>query len=351
MAAPGPAALLGALPWPALLIGATRRIEAANRDAHSLLGRQMTGRHYGVALRQPALLDAIETVEAGAPAATARYLGRGAGVETTWIAHVARAGGGVLVTFEDRTASDAAGRVRRDFVANVSHELKTPLTAIAGFVETLRGPARDDPEARERFLGIMETETRRMARLVDDLLSLSRLEEGEADMPAGVTDLAEVIRAVLRMMEDGAAAAEVDLGLDLPDGPQPVTGDADQLRQVFANLVENAVKYGARSVTVSLAAEDRAAPLGGPGYRVEVCDDGRGIEARHLPRLTERFYRVDSHRARDVGGTGLGLAIVKHIVSRHRGRLVFASTPGEGTRVTVLLPAKRAEGGSGVDLS
>jgi two-component system phosphate regulon sensor histidine kinase PhoR len=220
-------------------------------------------------------------------------------------------------------------------VANVSHELRTPLTALLGFIETLRGAARDDAVARERFLGVMEREAARMNRLVSDLLQLSRVEAAERVRPADPVDLAQVLAMTLTAVRPLAEAAGVELVFDAP-GSLVVPGDADQLTQVFQNLIENAVKYGGagKRVTITLSQGDR-------GAEVAVRDLGEGIAAIHIPRLTERFYRVDSHRSREKGGTGLGLAIVKHIVNRHRGRLVIDSSEGKGSTFTVILPELR----------
>ena len=340
-------ALLDAMPIPALLIGRGERVEALNGAAEALLGRGAVGRHYITVLRQPRAQDAAERVLRGAPEATAAYHATEAGRDVTWTCTVRPAGSGnVLVSFEDRSQAEEAAQVRRDFVANVSHELRTPLTAMTGFIETLRGPARDDAAARERFLGTMAREAARMNRLVRDLLSLSRVEAEARMRPVEPLDLAAVMRAAVATLRPVAEEAGAELVLTGADAPIPIRGDADQLQQVFVNLGENALKYGGRRVRLTAGKVEREPLLRAAGVRVEVVDDGMGIDAIHLPRLTERFYRVDSHRSRELGGTGLGLAICKHIVNRHRGRLRIDSAPGEGTRVTVVLPAHMpAEGG------
>jgi two-component system phosphate regulon sensor histidine kinase PhoR len=209
-----------------------------------------------------------------------------------------------------------------------------------GFVETLRGPARDDPAARERFLGIAAREASRMARLVDDLLSLSRVEAEERRRPTERMDLRALAASVAATLEPLAAQSGVELRPNLPDVPVEVPADPGQLRQVLTNLVENAIKYGGRGgrVEIALTAPSAEQALQRTGVRLSVTDEGPGIAAHHIPRLTERFYRVDSHRSREVGGTGLGLAIVKHIVNRHRGRLRIESEVGRGSRFTVVLP-------------
>ncbi len=346
------APLIAALPMPVILIGQSERIEAANAAALQLVPTCEVGRHYITALRQPALLDSVEACLASGGIAGSRYLGRDGARDTTWRVSVAPVampqGSGALLTFEDITAVEAAGQMRRDFVANVSHELRTPLTSLLGFVETLKGPARDDAAARDRFLGIMEREAGRMAQLVRDLLSLGRVEEEERRRPTDPVALNALVEGVAQSLEPLAAASGNTLRLDLPEVPVTVTGDADQLRQVLVNLIENAIKYGGagRPVEITLTAPAQEPVLRCAAVRLTVADHGEGIAEHHLPRLTERFYRVDNHRAREVGGTGLGLAIVKHIVNRHRGRLRIESQPGSGSRFTVVLPVEwRGPGG------
>jgi two-component system phosphate regulon sensor histidine kinase PhoR len=249
-------------------------------------------------------------------------------------------GGAVLVSFQDVTHLEQAVQMRRDFVANVSHELRTPQTALMGFIETLRGPARDDPAARDRFLSIMEGEAGRMNRLVGDLLSLNRVESEERVRPKERVNLSVTLRDTLSSLRPLADDAAVKLELAAPEEAVFVVGDADQLRQVFTNLIENAIKYGGSGgrVDVVLSASDRDPAVRGPAARVQVIDKGPGIDPVHLPRLTERFYRADNHRSRELGGTGLGLAIVKHIINRHRGRLRVESELGQGAVFTVILP-------------
>ena len=334
-----------ALPIPVLLIDPDERIAAANGPALRLLGGAQIGRHYITALRQPAVLDAVEACLREGRAGAARYLAREGGRDTTW--HVSAremalpGGRGAVLSFEDVGAVEAAGAMRRDFVANVSHELRTPITALSGFIETLRGAARDDPAARERFLGIMEREAARMSQLVADLLSLSRVEQQERVRPTARVDLSALAGQVAALLEPVAARDRVRLVLDLPSEAVIVPGDEEQLTQVLSNLVGNAIKYGGadRPVELSLSAPGPQPDLRGTGVRIEVRDHGEGIAAHHLPRLTERFYRIDAHRSRAVGGTGLGLAIVKHIVNRHRGRLRIESEPGQGSLFSVILPS------------
>lgn len=336
-------ALLAALPLPVLRIDADERISHANATAETMFGPGRVGLHYITALRQPVLLDAIEESLADGTARTSRFTGDARPRPETWqvsVTPIAAPIGGLLLVFDDITDVESAGQMRRDFVANVSHELRTPLTALLGFIETLRGAAKDDPGARDRFLTIMEHEAGRMAALVDDLLSLSRVEEEERQRPMEPVRLERVIEAVAHAQDPAAREASVVLDITCPDGLPPVPGDARQLEQVMTNLVANAVKYGGSGGRVEVIVEgpERLPALRCDGVRVLVRDFGEGVAPHHLARLTERFYRVDTHRSREVGGTGLGLAIVKHIVNRHRGRLRIDSEHGEGTQVSVLLP-------------
>ena len=336
--------LLAAIPLPALLIGRGERILGANARALDLLGPGITGRHFITAIRQPVVLDMIEASSRDRQAREARYLSSDGAQDTTYIVTCsyveAPLGTGVLVCFEDITHVELVGQMRRDFVANVSHELRTPLTALLGFIETLRGPAREDRAASDRFLETMYVEATRMERLVKDLLSLNRVEAQERNRPTDLLDLPALLTSVVDATGPILRGAGVHLALDLPEDPLVLPGDADQLRQVFTNLIENAVKYGGPNKEIALRArrDDPHPALRVPSVTVSVTDQGPGIEEVHIPRLTERFYRVDNHRSREMGGTGLGLAIVKHIVNRHRGRLRIDSVIGEGSRFSVILP-------------
>ena len=250
-------------------------------------------------------------------------------------------GGCALLVLSDRTRDRAVERMRADFVANASHELRTPLASLIGFIDTLRGPAADDPPAQARFLGIMAEQAARMNRLIDDLLSLSRIELTEHQPPEEAIDLSGLLARLVAGFEPRLTPGGATLELGMEAGLPPVQGDADQLVQVAQNLLDNAVKYGGESGTIRVGLA--AAPPGGrwparPGLLLSVADQGPGIGREHLPRLTERFYRVDTRRSRAVGGTGLGLAIVKHVVNRHRGQLAIDSEERVGTTVTVWLP-------------
>ena len=336
--------VLEGMPWPALLIDKADRIVAANTLAKDLLGTGIEGRHYILTLRQPGLLDAIEGTLRHRQPGQARHVITGPSREITYRVQISPVTGeaqqGALCVFEDITDLEQTTQIRRDFVANVSHELRTPLTALLGFIETLRGAARDDPTARERFLGIMEREAGRMNRLVRDLLHLSRVEGEERVRPTEQVDVAALINMAVTALKPMADAAQVSVRITGETDPIRLPADADQLTQVFHNLIENAIKYGApgKVVTIAVARDPREPSLRAPAVRIEVIDQGDGIDPIHLPRLTERFYRVDSHRSREKGGTGLGLAIVKHIVNRHRGRFRIESEIGKGSVFTVILP-------------
>lgn len=339
------AASLDALPLPAILVRRDEWIEAANDKARALFGDWIADRHFITALRQPVLLDAVETCLRDHSPQEVELLINDVRRDSVFQATVrpveASDGPGALVCLIDQSDLRQASEMRRDFVANVSHELRTPLTALLGFIETLSGPASKDDAARVRFLDIMRQEAERMNRLVGDLLSLSRVEADGRVRPTSPVELCGLVRSSIHGLERLAKEKDITLCADLPDSEVVIPGDKDQLRQVLNNLCENAIKYSDQgdSVTVSLTLPGYERRLRGDGVSLAVQDTGPGIDPLHIPRLTERFYRVDDHRSRAMGGTGLGLAIVKHIVTRHRGRLRIESTPGQGTLFTVLLPA------------
>ncbi|MFN8720954.1 MAG: ATP-binding protein [Rhodospirillales bacterium] len=358
-------AILEALHDPLLLLGSDRQVRRANAAARDLLGDRLDGRDLAATLRNPQLLDAVDQVLAGGPPRTLEFTVP-VPVETTFEARVIpfrpdatepdgeADDASVIVTLHDISAIKRSDQMRADFVANASHELRTPLAALLGFIETLRGAARDDADARERFLAIMQDQAGRMSRLVNDLLSLSRIEQDERTPPASAANVGEIVRTVAATLELRAAARRVRIRIEAPERVPDVQGDADQLAQVFQNLVDNAVKYTREEteVTVRIALAEtasRVVPLAPRAGRetqmvsVAVIDRGEGIPRTHLPRLTERFYRVDTARSRQMGGTGLGLAIVKHIVNRHRGRLSIDSEVGRGSVFTVMLPVARSE--------
>jgi len=340
-------AFLAAVPLPCIAIDASERIIAANTDALTLVGKQALGQNYVTMLRQPALLDAIEATLTDGMARATQYLGTDGAQDTTFRVSCRTvqglgqgAAGVVLATFEDMTDKEQASQMRRDFVANVSHELRTPLTALMGFIETLRGPARNDAAAAVRFLDIMQTEAERMNRLVGDLMSLNRVEGAERVRPRQTVVLNEILNSTLHALQHLASDAEVTFETEYPERPVSMIADGDQLKQVFTNIVMNAIKYGGSGgrVRIRVTESAREPVLRAPGVRIQITDFGAGIDPIHLPRLTERFYRADDHRSKELGGTGLGLAIVKHIINRHRGRLRVESELGQGTTFTVILP-------------
>mgnify|MGYP001389515963 CR=1 FL=1 len=254
----------------------------------------------------------------------------------------------MLLRIEDLTERRRVERMRADFVANVSHELRTPLTAVIGFLETLQGPARDDAKVRDRFLGVMAEQAGRMKRLIDDLLSLSRLEMRAHVRPEATVDLCEILRQVADLVTPAASAAGVALQLRGCETPQTVRGDREELVQVFTNLIENGVKYGGSGGRAGI--RGRTEPPQPPLLRANARDFCRGVDPLPLPRLTERFYRAHTEKAGSTRGTGLGLAIVKHIVTRHGGRLIIESVPGEGSTFSVRLDRRlsataKSEGG------
>jgi len=239
---------------------------------------------------------------------------------------------------QDLTPLRRVEEMRADFVANASHELRTPLASLSGFIDTLQGPARDDAAARERFIAIMKGQARRMARLIDDLLSLSRIELNAHVRPQTSADVTSVVRQVADALQVLAEERGVAIAIDAPAEPLVVVGDRDELTRVFENLIENALKYGASGGRVIVSLVQANSAEGAPEVRVLVRDFGPGIAPEHLPRLTERFYRVDVGDSRAQGGTGLGLSLVKHIVNRHRGRLLIESVPKNGATFTACFP-------------
>jgi two-component system phosphate regulon sensor histidine kinase PhoR len=250
----------------------------------------------------------------------------------------------VLMTFHDLTPLRRVEEMRADFVANASHELRTPLAALSGFIETLQGSAREDTKARERFLAIMQEQARRMARLIDDLLSLSRIELNAHRRPDTLVDLVPIVRQVVDGLETLARARGVSVHIEATPA-LIIRGDRDELVRVFENLVENALKYGAAGKRVDITVAESVSLEGEPEAQAGVRDYGPGIAPEHLPRLTERFYRVDVSESRAQGGTGLGLALVKHILNRHGGRLSIESRLGGGAHFMVYLPAVDAPAG------
>jgi two-component system phosphate regulon sensor histidine kinase PhoR len=323
-----------AQPDPSLLLDRRALVVHRNSAAAQEFPEVTIGGLLTAMLRNPVLSGAIEAARRTELTQTVE-LHRTVPNETWHRVHVSPlpTDGLLAVTFQSLTEERRMNQMRSDFIANASHELRTPLTSLIGFIDTLLGPAAKDEAARERFLGIMRSQAARMSNLIDDLLSLNRIEMRQHLRPTGTVDLGLLLREVKDGLETQARAAGVEIRVEA-GASAIVTGERGELYEVFENLVDNALKYGDAGKRIEVAV--------GPGrvgydYAVTVTDHGDGIELQHVPRLTERFYRVDAESSRKKKGTGLGLAIVKHIVNRHRGQLNIRSKPGEGTRVEVLL--------------
>jgi two-component system phosphate regulon sensor histidine kinase PhoR len=331
---PGMRLVIDALEEPAIIVDG-RRVELANASARKVLGEGIEGRDVRLAIRHPHALDLILAQQAGDLDVTGiGELGR------TWRLHIRNLDGSVLVRMVDRSAAISTERMRVDFVANASHELRTPLTAIIGYAETLADADKLPSELGSSFARTIGDEAHRMLRIIEDLMSLSRLEADRFIKPTDTVRLAEVLDAALTDIGSLAKACDCGLKVDIEADLPELTGDFDQLVQLFNNLLSNAVRYGCDSS----GSEIRISAKSDRGFlEVAVADQGPGIAKEHLPRLTERFYRVDSARSRNTGGTGLGLSIVKHIVERHGGSIQIASAPGQGTTAIVRFPAKRTQ--------
>lgn len=356
-------AILEVIPDPLLLVRAIetgrREIVYGNAAARALFRIDLERAPLEAALRQPQVLEAIEAARSTGGPEDVLFESIGA-QPRFWRAFVRPLGRGdeLVLVLRDETDARRTERMRADFLANASHELRTPLASLAGFVETLRTHAREDPQARDRFLAIMAEQAARMARLIDDLLSLSRIELNEHIAPDGVVDLLRAVDDVADAVRPLTAERGIRIEVSAPEGSLGAVGDRDQIVQVVQNLIDNAVKYSPRGgvVRVSLSRVEgveaaRAASREGavalslltpdagadqPYVVGRIADEGPGMARQHLPRLSERFYRVEGQTS---GGTGLGLAIVKHVVNRHRGGLMVESAEGQGTTLTVYLPA------------
>ena len=342
--------LLDALTAPVLLVSKDSRLVRFNGAAGRVFGDLRAGQHVSRILRDPGFDSAVAAgLGDGLPSVVEVVVTRDH-VDSHFVLDVAPLPDGLgdaalMVVCQDVTGARMTEKMRVDFVANASHEIRSPLTTLVGCIETLQGPARDDADSRARFLAMMEAQGARMANLVEDLLSLSRIEIREHTQPDGEVSIGPLLTRLASTLHFDADRRSMTIDLDIPDSMPAVRGDEDEIEQALYNLVANAIGYGRQGTAVSLAAGVADRP---PDYLrvargrlawISVTDQGDGIEAHHLPRLTERFYRIDKARSRERGGTGLGLAIVKHILSRHRGELHVASTPGTGSVFTVWLPA------------
>src|SRR4051794_19070525 len=344
--APAVSAVVDGIPDPAVLLDRAGRVIHLNAMAAQLAPALRKGELAQFALRTPEIITALREAIATTEIRRATYhdhvpVDRWMELIITPVPVPTAFGGTdkcMLMTFHDQTPLRRVEEMRADFVANASHELRTPLAALSGFIDTLQGPARDDPKARERFLGIMHAQARRMARLIDDLLSLSRVELSAHVRPDTLVDIIPIIRQVADGLEPLARERQVAVEIDLPETTVWIAGDREELLRLFENLIENALKYGASGGKVVVSLTSAASAEGLAEHRVMVRDFGPGIAPEHLPRLTERFYRVDVGDSRAQGGTGLGLSLVKHIISRHRGRLLIESVAQKGATFTACFP-------------
>jgi two-component system phosphate regulon sensor histidine kinase PhoR len=332
---PTAADVVHAMPDPALVVDGQGMVTHANAQAADLLEISPQGLHLSASLRVPAVLEAVAAAAAGDGAASVDYELR-VPMPRSFRAHVSPLGDGcgALIVLRDLTREQQIERMRADFVANASHELRTPLAALSGFLDTILGAARNDEKAQAKFLGLMRSQADRMRRLIDDLLSLSRIEMNEHVRPSGEVDLVQVASHVRDVLSPMAREQGCEVKVE-SDGPLTVPGSRDELVQVVQNLAENALKYASSGKLVEIRVRRN-----GDMADIGVIDHGPGIAEEHIPRLTERFYRVNVQESRSRGGTGLGLAIVKHIVNRHRGRLTITSELGNGSAFIVKLPIK-----------
>ena len=336
--------VVDAMPDPALALDALGNVVHHNAAVADLFPRIRIGQPMTNVIRSADLLNAIDQVQNSGIVAVVELLDRvpvqrrvSAIVTALNFSIAADADPVLLITLRDITDQEKLAQMRADFIAHASHEMRTPLASLRGFVETLQGPARNDPVARDRFLGIMATQAARMTQLIDDLLSLSRIEMHVHVAPRGIVDLNEVVHFVAQTLEPVARSASVAIEIERLSGPAQIRGDREELVQVVQNLTQNAIKYGRSpgQVRVQIAREP-SAQNGAKRLSIAVIDNGPGIPPEHLPRLTERFYRVSAMASREKGGTGLGLAIVKNVVTRHRGELKITSTVGEGSTFKVI---------------
>ncbi len=333
--------MIASLPDAAIVLDRDTRVIAFNGAARVIAPALARGAAASLALRVPEVVEAVRDVAATREPRSVEFSQR-VPIDRWFAAHVRPLGaapsGMMLLVFHDLTPVHRAEIMRADFIANASHELRTPLASLSGFIDTLLGPARDDADARARLLAIMKTQANRMARLIDDLLSLSRVELTEHMHPETPVDLVPIVRQVVDGLQTLAQDRNVEIRIAHPAEGVTVAGDRDELTRVFENLAENALKYGASGKRVDIAFADATSPEGAAETLVTIRDYGPGIAAEHIPRLTERFYRVDVSQSRAEGGTGLGLALVKHILNRHRGKLAIESEAGQGAAFTVRLP-------------
>lgn len=330
--------LVGALPDPAIVVVETGEVISANEPACALLEVSPVGKHLTLALRAPVVLQAVNDAIIKQISSQVEHI-ISATVPRTLEVYVSPLGQQngkariALIILRDLTYEQQLERMRADFVANASHELRTPLASISGFIETMQGAAKSDPKAQKEFLGVMKAQADRMSRLIDDLLSLSRIEINEHLAPSGNVNLVDVVKKAKDILSPTSKEQNCEVRINLPKFLS-VTGDEGQLSQVIINLIENALKYAASGKFIDIEGSEQDGSV-----HLMVRDHGPGIAAQHVPRLTERFYRVNVQDSRMRGGTGLGLAIAKHIINRHRGKLLIESVVGQGSQFSIHLPS------------
>ncbi|MGA0392611.1 MAG: ATP-binding protein [Rhodospirillales bacterium] len=353
--------ILDSLPDPVIVVDNKRMVIQANLAALELMPGDTIGRDLAHSLRHPLALELVDnvikggTVELEDPESLVE-IEYTTPLRRSFSLHIVQALSDrdneetqIVIFLRETTADKRAEQMRVDFVTNISHELRSPLSALVGFIETLQDAAKDDREAQQRFLEIMSREAGRMSRLVEDLLSLSSVEMNEHVRPRDSVEITKIVNSVIESLSVRAAEKNLELKLETEELLPPVVGDSDQLTQVVQNLIDNAIKYGGHDSTIEIKVDttERVPQTGGPGLKISVRDFGDGIPEEQITRLTERFYRIDKARSRNLGGTGLGLAIVKHIMNRHRGNLEIQSTEGEGSTFSIFLPVKTGQNPSG----
>lgn len=340
------AQLVESIPDPVFIIGPRNKLLFANEQAKTIFSIKQLGVNVAAIIRAPIFLEAIEAVTESKDKKKIQLIERTPverqfTVNMAWLAREGEEGPTILVHFRDLTEQERLNRMRADFIANASHELRTPIASLLGFIETLQGPAKNDEAAREKFLGIMAVQGKRMTSLIDDLLSLSRVEMNAHKIPQSQVNLVTLLHNTIDTLSPLAEQQNVSLEFEEPEGEFIAIGEEDELSKVFQNLMHNAIKYGKSDgegyVRIYLAhiKKDKNKQ---EKIKVIIEDNGIGIASHHIPRLTERFYRADIEQSREKGGTGLGLAITKHIISHHRGELKINSRQGHGSIFSVLLP-------------
>ena len=317
---------------PVILVDGNRQLVYLNSAASKVIDANTIGRDLAISFRHPSALEVVDEVlkdklERIIEITIAAPVSQTFQLQANSVELAGGLGQGAMIVLRDVTSLKTADQMRQDFVANVSHELRSPISSLVGMIETLQNSAKDDPSSREKFLQIMGDEAARMARLIDDLLSLSRVEVSEHVPPITSVSIGSILETTIELLQGRASKKNIALELTLPDTLPEIPGDPDELTEVFQNLIDNAIKYGNSKSEINIVIQKiaRIPDLNHPGVSISIINQGEGIAPEHIPRLTERFYRVDKGRSRTTGGTGLGLAIVKHIVNRHRGKLVIES--------------------------